>query len=234
MTYAPDGVIAHMDAQDLLDGVQAVLHAAMGRHSELPDSEQPNDPALDPSAEYDPSNPGYPDFFHCPDGTRCLQCVSSVKRMHSIASDFADLDSMSATLPPPERRMLAHSLIGGFARQTDVQAAAREALQTALRIHHTEEKRSSLPYHLRRAIERADYLYGPLVHAHRMHGTREPHPLHSFLDGHERLSAKSLGGSSGMTKKRRVCGSPHTRSGKPCRNRVAHGEARCAAGHFVT
>lgn len=231
MTYAPGDEGAHMDAENLLNGVQAVLHAAMGRHTELLDAEQPNDPALDLSAERNLDNPDYPDFFHRVDSARCLQCISFVKRMNSIAVDFAEIDSMSATLPPPERRMLAHSLIGGFARQPHVAAAAQEALQTALRIHHTEDKRESLPYHLRRAVEHADFLYGPMVH--RLRDIHKPHPLHGFLDGDERLSAKSLGGASNTRKERRACGSPHTYSGEPCQNRVAHGVARCAAGHFV-
>ena len=234
MAYAPGGDDAHMDAEDLLDGVQAVLYAAMGRDTGLLDAEQPDDPALDPFIEHDTSNAEYPDFFHRLDGTRCPQCVSLVKRMNSITMDLADLDSLPETLPATDRRVLAHSLIGSVARQPNVEAAAREALLVALRIYHTEAKRRDLPDRLRHAVERADDLHGPQAHAHRIYGMRRPHPLHSFLDEHKGLSAQLLGASSEQRRGQRVCGSPRTRSGEPCQNRVADGTARCAAGHFIT
>ena len=127
---APSGGDPHMDSGHLLDGVQVLVHATLGRHTDLADGEHRPDPAWDEAAVRDTQN-------------------------------------------------------------------------------------------------------RPQLHAHWLHGFSKPHPLHSLLDGHERLSVKSLGKASGAKKSVRICRSPHTSSVKLCRNRVAGGVARCAAGHFL-
>ena len=215
---------SHMDCHHMLEGMQLLVWAALGRRTVLKSGEFPPDATLD-TVERDPSNRHYPDFFHMANGTRCDECVSYRQRIHALAVDLHDTQSAASEFDS-ERLETLLTLADQAARTAHtehVEAAAVFLRETTRRIFNTPTKRVALPQDLRETLGVADFVYGPCG----------SHPLNALLDHPDLSESVNALPVSEAAPRTRLCGSKATRTGQPCGQRVASNASQCAVGHPI-